>query len=146
MNDFLQPELTRGGPARPFAHHDVSTSEIIWTYARSDSLSSNNGQTRAPQPSFGHSARPKKGMTLLPFPTGRKFSKKFFIFFPTGRNLGQISLDNSLLVIVRCSCDERGTEKSQRTRPEERCEGESTHPQPSRVQTNVPLETVTGDV
>jgi hypothetical protein len=146
MSGYRQPELNRGGAARLFAYLDDLTSKIVWTHAPSDSLSSNNGQTRAPQPCFGHSACPKRGMTLLPFPTGRKFSKKFFIFFPTDRNLGQIYLDNSILVIVRCNCDERGTEKSQRTRPEERCEGESAHPQPSRVQTDVPLETVTGDV
>ena len=123
MNDFLQPASPRGAPARFFDPLNDLSREIVRAGSPPDNLSGDNGQVRAAQPRFGLPVSPKRGVTLLPLPTGRKFSKKFFIFFPTGRNLAQISLDNSLLVIVRCSCDGQDTEQSWRAGPEERGEG-----------------------
>ena len=122
------------------------SSRLAPTQPHLDYSSSENAGTRDSGRLFVIGSGAHASMTLLPLPTGRKFSKKIFIFLRFGSKLAQILLDISILVIVRCNCDERGTEKSQRTRPEERCEGESAHPQPSRVQTDVPLETVTGDV
>lgn len=138
MNEYPQPELTRSWAARLLAYLDDLTNKIVRTCFRLDNLSGKNGLTRSPQPCFGHCAYPKSNATLLSFPTGRNFSKKFFVFFPTGRNLAQIYVDNRLLDNVSCGCDEQGTQKSRRTRAEERCEGQSTHPQPSRVQTDAP--------
>ena len=131
MKQYRQAELTGGRHARLLARSGSLTGKIIQTGAPLGSLSNNHGHTRASQPRFRHYAFLKSGVPLLPFPTGRKFSKKFFIFFPTGRNLAQIYVDDSLLVIIRCSCDERGTQESQCTGPDEWCEGKRTRPQPS---------------
>ncbi len=112
MNHSQQPELTWNGAARFFEHLDGLTSEIVSIGTSPDNLSRQNWPDPGPAAPFRAFCPPENAVTLLPFPTGRKFSKKFFIFFPTGRNLAQISLDNSLLVIVGCNGDERGAKKS----------------------------------
>jgi hypothetical protein len=69
-------------PARPHLHLDYLSRANAWTHA--------------PKCLFVISAAAKPGVTLLPFPTGRNFSKKIFIFLRFGSKLAQILLDNSL--------------------------------------------------
>jgi hypothetical protein len=69
-------------------------------FERQDDLSSENVMTHGRKSLFVSLDPAKCGMTNLPFPTGRKFPKKNFIFIAFKTKLGQILLDSSLLVIV----------------------------------------------
>jgi hypothetical protein len=90
MNEYRQPGLIRGEPSRLFVVFEDLTREIVLTHAHTDSLSSTHGPTRAPRTPFRTFCPLQKRVTFFPFPTGRKFSKKIFIFFPAGRILAQI--------------------------------------------------------
>jgi hypothetical protein len=96
------------------------SSRLAPTHAHLDYVSSANAGRRASDRRFVISAAAHTSMTLLPFPTGRKFSKKIFIFLRSDSKLAQNSLDNRLLSNVRCISNERGRHN---TRPASRREG-----------------------
>jgi len=72
------------------------SSRLAPTQPYLDYSSSENAGTRDSGRLFVIGSGAHASMTLLPFPTGRKFSKKIFIFLRSKSNLAQNSLDNSI--------------------------------------------------
>jgi hypothetical protein len=120
MKWHLQKPLLRTKWAQFSRRVPAFSNRLAPTQPHLDYSSSANTGTRASDRLFVIRAGAHASTTLLPLPTGRKFSKKIFIFLHPDSKLAQNSLDNSLWSNVRCISNERGDHN---TRPASRREG-----------------------
>jgi hypothetical protein len=100
------PGLFTSANARRIPRPEVLAQEMDAALQYPDIFTRENVSPRSQKVRYRLPGVPISDGPRIQIPTGRKFNRKIFIKFPTGRNLLQNSLDISNVVIIRCTYNE----------------------------------------